>query len=271
MSKAIDFQEPESVIQAVVRAIISDCLEIMALPTGGPENLKLFENVEQRLADLSAAQLDSLLAEPSFSQIQSELIQARAKSWFIDECEIARKFLGSSVDRPLAEMFGDHIIEDAYADELNIIRAYEPSSIMVIGSGPCPMTAYVFRQAFPEVRIECVDKSAISCELSTELMRRSHVQNVAVRCVDACDLQSLDNVDCIVMALTVGLSTDEKDEIADIIRGMAAPGTVLAVRSAAGWGKAFYPVFAPQSQASKDAENIALSTGQRSVLIPIIL
>lgn len=218
------------------------CIEAAASFAAGTGCGEALDTLEELLPTLDPGDIDALIGHPDYTAIRSVLIRACAETWFERECELARRALADASSPTLRGLFGDHIPRDAYADELGVLHDLQPRNILVIGSGACPMSAIVIRDAFPAATVAGMDRSTRACELASRLLAACGQDNVAILNGDAMDPPDVKRFDCIILALTVGIDESEKREIIHALCRAARPEAVLVVRTAAGWGRVLYPV-----------------------------
>lgn len=228
--------------------------------------------LENRLPDLDDESLSGVLTDPRYRALRDDLLRARALAWYDQECRLARRSLAAVREGDdLPGLFRDHIPRESYRDELNSLCSIAVRNVLIVGSGPCPMSAIVMQDAFPETRIVAVDRSAEACRLAAGILGAAGYGSVETFHADAGDLTELDSYDCILMALTVGASADEKRRIIGNIKAHGAPETILAARTAAGWGRVLYPSIDLPEFSNAAAGRPVISRHQRSVVVPLRL
>ena len=217
------------------------CIEAAASFAEGASCGETLDTLEELLPALDPADIDALIGHPDYTAIRSVLVRACAETWFERECDLARRTLADTSSPTLRGLFGDHIPRDAYADELAVLRGLQPRSILIVGSGACPMSAIVIQHAFPAATVVGMDRSTQACELASRLLAACGLENVTIVNGDATNAPDIERFDCILLALTVGIDESEKRHIIHSLCRAAHPNAVLVVRTAAGWGRVLYP------------------------------
>jgi hypothetical protein len=245
------------------------CLEAAISFDEGRPCGDVLDALEERLPELSPLDIDALTGHPDYVAIRAKLMRACAETWFERECDLARRALEDPSSLTPRRLFDDHIPRDAYADELAVLRSVRPRSILIIGSGACPMSAIVVQDAFPAATVVGMDRSTRACELSSRLLAACGNKKIRILKGDAANPIDIESFDCIILALTVGIDEGEKRQIIRALRGAADPEAMLVMRTAAGWGRVLYPgVDLPVISARADLHR-TLSAHQRSVAVAV--
>jgi nicotianamine synthase len=245
------------------------CLEAVSSFTYGASCGDALDALEELLPALSPSDIDALIGHPDYVAIRTDLIRACAETWFERECELARRALDDPSSLTLRRLFSDHIPRDAYADELAVLHSVQPRNILIIGSGAYPMSAIVIHDAFPSATVVGMDRSTQACELSSRLLAACGQHNVRIVRGDAASPTGIEEFDCILLALVVGIDETEKRQIINALRRAANPEAVLVVRTAAGWGRVLYPGADLPSISAKANLHRGLSPHQRSVAVAV--
>lgn len=245
------------------------CLEAASSFGDGEPCGDALDALEELLPALSPLDINVLMGHSDYVAIRAKLIRACAATWFERECDLARRALDDPSPFTLRRLFGDHIPRDAYADELAVLRSVQPRSILIIGSGACPMSAIVIQDAFPAATVVGMDRSTRACELSSRLLEACGRKNVRILRGDAAGPVDIEGFDCIVLALTVGIDEAEKRQMIRALRRAADPDAVLVVRTAAGWGRVLYPGTDLPVISAKASLHSSLSAHQRSVAVAV--
>jgi hypothetical protein len=245
------------------------CLEAIAPDLEDTRCWDILEALETLLPSLELSEVEAVLTVPHYQAIRSQLLQVRADTWFSHECELARQALAHDGASALNNMFGEHIPREAYADELTVLHQLKPQNILIIGSGACPMSAVVIQDAFPRSTVVGLDRSLEACELSARLLARSGFSAIKIQQGDAETCLAIDEFDCIIMALTVGVDEADKRRIIKKLKSRANPHTFLVARTAVDWGRVLYPAIDLPEIAAKAAFQHASSSQQRSLGIAI--
>jgi len=252
-----------------VEQALALCIKAASGFTEGTGCSDTLDALEDLLPALGAADIDALIGDPGYAAVRAPLIRACAETWFERECELARRALDDSSSLTADALFGDHIPRDAYADELALLHAIQPRNVLIIGSGACPMSAIVVKDAFPGATVVGMDRSARACELSSRLLAACGRRDLTIVTGDAAGPVDIDGFDCILLALTVGVDEAEKRDIIHALRRGADPEAILVVRTAAGWGRVLYPgTDLPAISAGADVHR-DLSPHQRSVAVAV--
>jgi len=253
----------------VVEQALALCIRAADAFTDGTDCGEALDALEALLPALGPADIDALLSHPGYAAVRAPLVRACAETWFERECELASRALDDSSSLTVEGLFGDHIPRDAYADELALLQAIQPRNVLIIGSGACPMSAIVVKDAFPDAAVVGMDRSDRACELSSRLLAVCGRSDLSIVAGDAAGPIDTVGLDCIVVALTVGVDEAEKRSIIHALRRGADPDTVLVVRTAAGWGRVLYPgVDLPAISAGADVHR-ELPPHQRSVAVAV--
>ena len=174
---------------------------------------------------------------------RSALVDMNCALWFEREIKLAAQVIDDSEKyQNLASLFDEHICFESYEEEIAILKGVGPESLLFVGCGACPMTSYVISDALGHTRLCNVDRSETACLLASHLLNRFGLSNLEVKHADARALEDLSSYDCILLALTVGTTSQEK---ADIVRYMAQrcrSDAVIAIRTGIGWARLIYPV-----------------------------
>jgi len=139
------------------------CLKAVAQEADHAQCGETLEVLETLLPELGSSEIDALISEPGYCAIRKRLLRIRAETWFIHECELARRALDHDPASALRSLFGHHIPRQAYADELAVLRPLRPRNILILGSGACPMSAVVIQDAFPMSTVVGLDRSRGVC------------------------------------------------------------------------------------------------------------
>jgi hypothetical protein len=230
---------------------------------------EILDELETLLPTLGESDINTLLDNPDYREVRNLLLHCCAAAWFARECDLARKALAGPASSILRNLFGEHIPREAYADELAVLEELEPRRILILGSGPCPMSAIVLRDAFSATTIVGVDRDPEACELSSGLLLASGYSTVAVRNGDAAGPIDLAGFDCVLMALTVGEDEVAKRRIIEELRSRADPDATLVVRTAVGWGRVLYPTVDIPEIAARAARQPVRTLFERSVAVPV--
>lgn len=250
-------------------AALACCLRAADGRVPWPERTRLLERLELDLPRLDLGEVAWLLRQPAYLRVRRTLCAARSALWFEQECRLAEDVLASGAPDPLTGLFDTHIPEEAYAPELSALRPHAPRRILIVGSGPCPMTAYVLHLNFPGAEIVALDRSERACGLAGELLARSGPLPVTVRNGDVCALSDIRGFDCVLMALGVGDDAAEKAAIVRHLAGIADPDAVLAARTAVGWSRIMYSWFDLPALLPADAGAMTLPEDCRAVIVPV--
>lgn len=245
------------------------CLEAAGAFRDGEPCENALDALEELLPALSPEDVDALMGRPGYVAIRPGLIRACADTWFERECGLTRRALDDPSAVTLRRLFDDHIPRDAYTDELAVLGSVQPRNILIIGSGACPMSAIVIQDAFPAAAVTGMDRSALACDLSSRLLAACGLGNVRILQGDAAIPADIEEFDCIVLALTVGIDEAEKRRIIRALHRAADPAAMLVVRTAAGWGRVLYPgVDLPVISAKADLHR-GVPAHQRSVAVAV--
>jgi len=252
-----------------VQKALDLCLQVAAQPDGLAKPGGTLDALESLLPQLDPSDLAAVLDNPEYRAVRNDLLHGCAAAWFTRECDLARRALDGPADSTLHRLFGDHIPREAYADELDVLATLQPQRILILGSGPCPMSAFVVRDAFPSAVIVGVDRAREACTLSAGLLAACGYDSVEIRHGDAAEHIAVDGFDCILMALTVGEDEAAKRRIIDGLQAAADPDATLVVRTAVGWGRVLYPsVDIPQITRRASRQTVR-TPHQRSVAVPV--
>jgi len=118
--------------------------------------------------------------------------------------------------------------------------------IMVVGSGPLPLTALCIGSTL-DVRVTCVERDAECHDLGRQLIAMSGLEHKFESInADILDLTELDGYDAIVGVVLLGVSTGGQQEstkatIAHHIIDRMLPGMRMVLRDPHGLGKLLYP------------------------------
>lgn len=245
------------------------CLEAANAFHDGEPCEDALDALEELLPALSPSDIDALMGHPDYVAIRGTLIRACADTWFERECDLARRTLDDPSSLTLHRLFDDHIPRDAYADELAVLRSVQPRNVLIIGSGACPMSAIVIQDAFPAAAVTGMDRSPRACDLSSRLLAACGLENVRIVTGDAAGPIDIEQFDCIVLALTVGIDEPEKGRIIRALHRTADPDAMLVVRTAADWGRVLYPGTDLPVISAKANLHRSISAHQRSVAVAI--
>lgn len=250
-----------------METVVRHCQNVAAQFSSPIELSSEFEALERVLRSLSEDEIATILDDPRYRALRNNLVSNRADYWIRTECDLAASILKSDTEKPLQDLFERHISREAYQCELEALRNCLPGKVLIVGSGPCPMTAVVLHQAFPGTSIICVDREPEACTLASAIVARLGLEDVEVLLVDGSDLASMEAVDCVLISLTVGATEAEKRKLIRHVSRNVAPNAVFGVRSAIGWGKLLYPFIS-----NMDTFEVAKATqmrhpDQRSLLL----
>lgn len=260
-----DAREPAPGVQKALES----CLQAVAQPDSLSKPGGTLDALESLLPQLDHSDLTAVLDNPEYRAVRNDLLHGCAAAWFTRECDLARRALDGPAAATLHRLFGDHIPREAYADELAVLATLRPQRILILGSGPCPMSAFVVRDAFPSAVIVGMDRAREACALSAELLAACGYESVIIRHGDAAGRTAVDDFDCILMALTVGEDEAAKRRIIDGLRAAADPDATLVVRTAIGWGRLLYPSVDIPQIASRASHQTVRTPHQRSVAVPV--
>ena len=263
-----DPPRPDAADMGLIGRILERCEALVRSDPALVDRRAGFEALEQRLASLSAEAIAALMAQPAYRRMRDSLIRDRAELWFEHEVQLAKDALDGTSPNPLEALFDTHIALDAYREELVALRPLAPRRMLIVGSGACPMSAYILSREFGDCRITGLDRSEQACTLSRELLQRSNCKSISVVCADVKCLTDFTGFDSILLTLNVGRNDREKTEIVKWLKRYAAPSAFLLARTASGWSRVLYPsieipALNPEAESeSKRPENI------RGVIVP---
>ena len=116
--------------------------------------------------------------------------------------------------------------------------------MLVIGSGPLPMSAIHLRQHFPSATIDHVDSDPTAVTTGRRFLEAVGVTDDMYLCADGSDVRLTQTYDVVLIAALAGETVAQKQAIIDnVVPHLSNRGRVL-VRSARGVRGLLYPVFA---------------------------
>lgn len=248
--------------------IYARCREVIVPGMSFIERRRRMEDLEAAVAALDTHSLRHVLADDDCNAIRPAVIAEYADVWYRYECDLAKAALGSGDACPLDSLFETHAPLSSYRKEIATLKSVSPDRLLIIGSGPCPMSAYVFAKELPGCKIVCADRSEVACNLSKALFEKSGLFDIEVQLEDASRMRNIHAFDCVLLALTVG---DTPTESAGIVRSLARtamPDATLLARTAIGWGEFFYrKIGIPELNPVHD--DVFIETGDiRSTVLP---
>jgi nicotianamine synthase len=185
-----------------------------------------------------------------YPSLCSHLRTSRARYEYDDEAWWAQRLVAHSY--PTAELSHYPGCEryitavNFEMDLLNQARHTDFKHVLMIGSGPLPMTAILLAQRFG-LHVDCLDVNPKACVLSREVIQALGLdQQVRVLQADIRDFTALASYEVVFWAALAGTSEEEKAQIARHLSCTMQPGQVVVVRSAQGIKTLFYAPVNPR-------------------------
>ena len=130
-----------------------------------------------------------------------------------------------------------------------------------VGSGPLPLTAFLF--AATGVRVDNLDRDAGALAASRRVADALGVSGLEFVHADAtASGTTLDGYDLVVLAALVGRTPGEKARVIARLAEAMTPGSILLVRSAHGLRTLLYPAVDPGALAGFDVLGTVHPTGE---------
>lgn len=128
--------------------------------------------------------------------------------------------------------------------ELGLLRQYAPqaNSVLLVGSGPLPLTAY-FLAAEHGLAVQCLDIDAQANRLARDwLYRLPQILPIKFSTADIRDLQPMPHTSAVwLCALVLGQSSAEQERLLHSLEARLHPGQFLGVRSVRALRCLLYP------------------------------
>lgn len=201
----------------------------------------LFSNLETLLYAQDEAFIKHLLLDEQFRDLHGDLIRVRSKYETEKEVWLAKKII--ALKQSVYQYgLGCHAwYEELHKFEISVLKKYQPKSLLLAGVGPLPTSAIAFAMAFPAAEIIGLDHSAQACELAQQVTAALGISNLSIVYGDLMDVDDFSPFDCVVNSVLIGLTADEKKAVCSHLKLYSPKDTLLAIRTAVGYGQVFYP------------------------------
>lgn len=201
----------------------------------------LFTQLNTVLLRQSRHSIDDLLGSEPFTALHKTLWHVRSAYEGKNEKRLAEQML--ALDKPVYECGLN--AKDWYAAthnfEINALAKYRPQSLLFAGAGALPTSAIAFAVAFPEAEIVALDHSRQACELAQRVATKLGVDNLRTQHADIRDIYDFSAYDCVINAVLLGITPDEKKNLCAHLLEHIPEHTLLAIRIAFAHGRVFYP------------------------------
>lgn len=218
------------------------CFLLGSAPTPSyAEQEPLFAELEDLLMDADNELVRTVMEDRRFQAIRRRLRLVRAQYEYERELVLARQVTAVGDDSPIKEFRAGDWYDLIHNYEIQALAPYHPKNILLVGSGSYPTTAFSLLRADPNVKVTCIDRDGLACQLSIELSLICGVDRLRVIWSDILDLHDLAQYDCIILACVAGVHDIEKDDIVQHVISRSSAQTLLALRTACGAGRIMYP------------------------------
>ena len=225
---------------------VAHALALRQLPDLAP-----CEQVNHTLAQLVNAVVDPASEHEAFEANTTKEIQQIAAE---AEGEMELKWSQRIAAADLPQQETEHFIYwDNYvkltAHEVGLLKQAgfnerDVRRILVVGSGPLPMSAIHLRQHFPSATIDHVDSDPTAVTTGRRFLEAVGVTDDMYLCADGSDVRLTQMYDIVLIAALAGETVAQKQAIIDnVVPHLSNHGRIL-VRSARGVRGLLYPVFA---------------------------
>ncbi|KAF2006293.1 Nicotianamine synthase [Amniculicola lignicola CBS 123094] len=148
-------------------------------------------------------------------------------------------------------------------------RPTAPRKILFIGCGPLPLTSICLLERYPETTIHNIDRDITALDTARKLagvLGGSVEQRLTWACEDVGVSKTVKNCvakkedwrpfDVVFFAALVGMGTEEKVRMLELLAKRLTPGTLVVVRSARGLRGMLYPVFELSGELEKSGYDV---------------
>ncbi len=141
---------------------------------------------------------------------------------------------------------------------------------LLVGCGAVPSTAWLL-MAHTALRVDGMDRSPDSCAWAKPLLSLPGRGVPTVLCEDAAERTDFSEWDVVFVAALAGVGerdqAGDRDDLVQHLLRHVAPGTLICLRSANGWGQLIYPKVSLDSLQGCDVETLPAPMLGRSDLV----
>lgn len=207
-----------------------------------------FESAHRTFSELLAAVDRGTLQLPRDAQLEQDVRQAWSNYECVLEAERALDVLGSPDPRQKIEQYDllpryrKFLEADNFFFRQCALPGMTEPHLLMVGSGPLPITSYVFGQSSEGFgyRVTNVDSSSEALKVGQRIMEHAGIEQTFVHATGA-DVQVDPSVTSILVAALAGVSKEEKLAIIGNLSAQIQSGVRINVRYGTGVRQLFYP------------------------------